>query len=456
MTLRARPLAAPVAVVGGCLLVSLALLGVTATLAYDPWAWLVWGREVGHLSLDTTGGPSWKPLPVVVASAVAPFGTAAPAVWLVLARTLGLLSVVAVFRLAERLAGRVAGVVAALLLFLTPDAGPRYVRLVLEGHSAPVTAGLAAWAAERHLAGRPVTAFLVLTVLGLDRPEAWPFLAVYGLWLARSSPGCWRLVATCGAVTSLLWFGGDWWGSGSPLHGAGAAQVVVDEPDRLGDALTRARKVVVLPVWVAAAVALLDGWRRRALELPGLIVAAAAWVALVIAMAGVLGYAALARFLLPAAALLCACAAAVVVLGLRRLPDRRVQVAAAIGLVLLCVPSVADRAGNVGTQLDEVASRGRADRELAELIDDVGGPTAMRSCGGLSIDTRDVPRPALAWRAGVALGDVVTTPATPTGLMVVRTGGRAERRILAAVSDLAPVGQAGRWSAYAPGCRPRG
>ena len=26
--------------------------------SYDPWAWLVWGREIGPLELDTAGGPS--------------------------------------------------------------------------------------------------------------------------------------------------------------------------------------------------------------------------------------------------------------------------------------------------------------------------------------------------------------------------------------------------------------
>ncbi len=31
-------------------------------LSYDPLAWVVWGREIAHLGLDTSGGPSWKPL----------------------------------------------------------------------------------------------------------------------------------------------------------------------------------------------------------------------------------------------------------------------------------------------------------------------------------------------------------------------------------------------------------
>ncbi len=33
---------------------------------YDPWAWLIWGRELVHLDLDTGAGPSWKPLPALI------------------------------------------------------------------------------------------------------------------------------------------------------------------------------------------------------------------------------------------------------------------------------------------------------------------------------------------------------------------------------------------------------
>ena len=33
---------------------------------YDPWAWLIWGRELLHGGLETAAGPSWKPLPVLI------------------------------------------------------------------------------------------------------------------------------------------------------------------------------------------------------------------------------------------------------------------------------------------------------------------------------------------------------------------------------------------------------
>ena len=113
------------------------LAAVPAALAYDPWAWLVWGREVGHLDLDTDGRA------VVEAAAGAGHdacsrrsaGAGAGAVARAGARR----------RACSRSWSRtgwppgspapVAGVVAAGLLLLTPDGGPRFLRLVLEGHT---------------------------------------------------------------------------------------------------------------------------------------------------------------------------------------------------------------------------------------------------------------------------------------------------------------------------------
>ncbi|HEX4903712.1 MAG TPA: hypothetical protein VFV42_12920, partial [Acidimicrobiales bacterium] len=92
-------------VVAACVVVALASLAVPATLGYDPWAWLVWGREIGRGTLDTTGGPSWKPLPVAATVGLAPLGDLAVPAFHVLARTLSLLAVVAVWRLGRRLGG---------------------------------------------------------------------------------------------------------------------------------------------------------------------------------------------------------------------------------------------------------------------------------------------------------------------------------------------------------------
>jgi hypothetical protein len=65
------------------LVACLVLAGLTllwvSTPTYDPWAWIMWGREIVHVDLNTTGGPSWKPLPMFFTIPFSLFGdTVAP------------------------------------------------------------------------------------------------------------------------------------------------------------------------------------------------------------------------------------------------------------------------------------------------------------------------------------------------------------------------------------------
>lgn len=391
-------------VVAGVVAASFAL---PATLAYDPWAWLVWGREIGGLELDTTGGPSWKPLPVLAATLVAPLGDGAPTAWLVLVRALSIGAVAGVFQLARRLSGSAAaGAVAAGLLVLTPDHGPRFLRTVLEGHSAPVTAGLAAWAAERHVAGRPAAAFGLLVALGLDRPEAWPFLGAYALWAWRSGRVDRRWLAAGLAAVPLLWFGGDWWGSGSPLHGADAAQHVPSRYQTVDGAVERLYESVISPVWVAAGGAVVAWlWRRRATAAAALTGLALAWGATVVASNVAFGYAALARFYLPGAALLCAAGAVAAADAVRAVPAARWRPAAAAALALAALPTAAGRASNVPELLDEIADRERIDAALVARIEAEGGPAVVRACALPTATPTGAFGPALAWHARVPLHD---------------------------------------------------
>jgi hypothetical protein len=39
----------------GCLLLAALSLLYPSTPSYDPWGWLLWGREIIHLRLDTVG-----------------------------------------------------------------------------------------------------------------------------------------------------------------------------------------------------------------------------------------------------------------------------------------------------------------------------------------------------------------------------------------------------------------
>src|ERR1700748_3691804 len=74
----------------GLVVVSLVIAAVSlvfpSTPSYDPWSWIIWGRQIVHGSLDLQNGPSWKPLPVVFTTVFGLFGQAAPNLWLVVAR----------------------------------------------------------------------------------------------------------------------------------------------------------------------------------------------------------------------------------------------------------------------------------------------------------------------------------------------------------------------------------
>src|SRR5688500_17672941 len=89
---RARPFTV---VVGASFALAALSLLLPSTPSYDPWAWLIWGRELASGSLDTTAGPAWKPLPVLVTALLAPFD-AAPELWLLLARAAGVAAVLLV------------------------------------------------------------------------------------------------------------------------------------------------------------------------------------------------------------------------------------------------------------------------------------------------------------------------------------------------------------------------
>src|SRR5436305_2986326 len=122
--------------------------------SYDPWSWVVWGREVSdpHLSFVVSGGPSWKPLPFLFTTVYGLFGGAAPTLWVITARAGGLLGLVAAYRLASlltrRFAGEVrwpamaAGVIAVLGIVLTQE----WSYYMFRGTSEPMLIAAALWA----------------------------------------------------------------------------------------------------------------------------------------------------------------------------------------------------------------------------------------------------------------------------------------------------------------------
>ncbi|HKY68137.1 MAG TPA: hypothetical protein VJM49_17265, partial [Acidimicrobiales bacterium] len=355
-------------------------------------------------------------------------------------------------------AGPTAGAVAAGLLVLTPDGGPRFLRLVAEGHTAPLTATLCLWAVDRHLAGRHTQALLLATAFSLERPEAWPFLGAYAIWLWGREPARRPLVAGCLAAVPLLWFGGDLWGSGDPWHGADAAQVVSDSlGDRLALVWERVAKVVVTPAWVGALAGVVTAWRRRERALLVLAAGALAWLALVGGMSIVLGYAALSRFLLPASAVLCVLAGVGVARIVAAPTQRWAQVACALALVAASLPFVVTRASSIGVVADGVTARAHLEDDLDVVLAGAGGRDVVLACGRVAVSHSDVPRVAMAWKLDVPLHRVDRRLGADPGVVFVRAGRSDDLALSERPPDeVTELARSDEWAAYAVACDPRG
>jgi hypothetical protein len=226
----------------GALLVGALSLLIPSTPSYDPWAWIVWGREIVHLNLHTNGGPTWKPLPVVFTTVFSPFGSAAPDLWLVVARAGAVMAVVMVFRVAGRLTlwlgdelahgatrlERLAALLPALFAGTIGVVGLVFSGAFIKdnalGYSEGLMTALVLIAIERHLDGHRQQAFAIGFFAALDRPEIWLFWGPYGLYLWWRDPGARKLVFALFALIPVMWFLPELWGSGHLLRGVNRAQ----------------------------------------------------------------------------------------------------------------------------------------------------------------------------------------------------------------------------------------
>ena len=120
------------------------------------------------------------------------------------------------FRVARRLGGVPAGAAAAGAYAVAPW----MLRNSALGNSEGLLVALGLAAVDRHLAGRTRHAFLFGIGAALLRPEAWPLIGLYGLWLFWRDPGARKLVAAAFVALPVLWLLPELWGSGDLLRAA--------------------------------------------------------------------------------------------------------------------------------------------------------------------------------------------------------------------------------------------
>lgn len=410
----------PVGAIAACCALAALSLALPGSPSYDPWAWLVWGRDVAHLRLHIGAAPSWKPLPVLLTTPFSLAGSAAPALWLIVSRAGALVGVLMAARLAARLVSPrtrwFAAMLAAAALLLVHD----YVRRAAVGNAEGLLVGLGLMAVERHVDGCRRQALLLAAAAALIRPEAWPFLGLYiaYLWIARRE-GRGLAVAVIAAVPAL-WFAPPLISFGDAFQASSAALVPLREG---GETQHHGLRVVTeflgmlpLPVKLVLPVALpflvRRGAPRRRLNtlLAG---AAIAWIAIVAVLAQ-RGYAAVPRYLFLPAAVTAIAASAGLTRGVEACAlwlgrglgrSREAVFAAAVLAVGAAVVITGERAvSSLGSDARDIAAEATRDDGLGAALASVGGPRAALACGRPITGWFEVS--ALAWRLGVETDQV--------------------------------------------------
>jgi hypothetical protein len=428
---------------------ALSLLGPDQP-TYDPWAWIIWGRETLHLDLVTSNGPSWKPLPWLFTTPFALFGDAAPQLWVVVARAGGLLAFAMAYRLAARLAGPVAGVIAVVALFLAEE----FVRNFALANSEGLLVALCLLAVERHLDHRRRDAFLLLVAAALLRPEVWPFWALYGLWMVA---GAWRerppraelaLLGGSAVALAVLWFVPEYLGSGDFLRAAARARQA--NPDSAAyakvpflEVFRRSYFVLAPPVYAGALIAIggaLVAWRRgRGGGLRLTLAAAATALMVVVAAMTQAGFAGNLRYVALPASVVCVLAGVGWVDAVRWAGRRHVLAGAALAIAVLAVAAPrlrSDWDAFRGTW-DQVERDAVGDRDLPAAIAAAGGAAAIRRCP--PVYTGPFHTPAVAWALKLHLDEVRIFPIPPGTVIAGR------RSWLAHDPRFNPVARSRQW-----------
>lgn len=364
---------------------------------FDPYGWLTWGRMTLHGGLDTNAAPSWKPLPYLFTVLYGLLGRgAAMHAWLVSATASALGGVVFAGRLANRLtaapadrrwAGWVAAAFAgAALLGLRDELGYSYFHYFLSAQSDPMVTTLVLAAIDCHLGRRPRWAFALGALAALARPEVWPFLGLYTVWLWRTHPRARWLVAVVAVALVLLWFGipaltsRSWFVAGDNANGSGRAP----SGDRVTAVIRRFLHLHHWPLEVAALLGVALAAARRARE--DLVVLALAagvvvWVAIEIAFA-LHGWPGLGRYMFEPAAVMIVIAGVFVGRALSGSPfPAWAGAAAVIALFAALVPAAISSGRD--EHRDIIAQRHRTAEidALPGVIARIGGAARVRACG---------------------------------------------------------------------------
>jgi hypothetical protein len=387
------PLIGALVIAGALVVLSTVILVWAKTRpGFDPFGWLVWGRQTVAGNLNTNAAPSWKPLPYLFTVPYGLFGHYQLWLWMITALAVSLGGAVFAGRIAYRLtpaaadrryARYAAAAFAGLALLGISD----YWHYMLSAQSDPMIVALCLAAIDCQLSGRPRWAFVLGALAGLGRPEVWLFLGLYSIWAWFRVPSMrWLIVAGIVAMV-VLWFGIPALTSRSAFVAASNA-LGSGRRLRSDQVFGTIHRFLDLNPTVVELTALLSvalaAWRR---DRATLILAAGmcAWVVVEIAFS-LHGWPGLGRYMFEPAAVLIAIAGA----GIGRLladPPRLAGVASWAGaavaavIVIALVPPAVTRARNEHRDIRVQRVRTTQINRLSGTISRLGGASRFAPCG---------------------------------------------------------------------------
>jgi hypothetical protein len=388
--------------VGIVVLAEILLRWANTRPGYDPYGWLIWGYQTLRGTLDLGGAPSWKPFTFIFNVPYALFGHYALHLWMLTAVSVSLAGAVFGGRIAYRLTAVEGGrrwppIVAAIIGGACVLGIQQYIHYVLSSQSDSMLVTVCLAAIDMFLIGRLAWAWWLGVLAGLGRPEVWAFTAIYGIWILWKRPSMRWMVVAGAVVTAFLWFGIPWITNGKPNV---AGQLALKSPrelhkNKIVGTIDRFISLQVLPVWIAALVAVgLAALRRNrvVLMLAGMV---ALWV--VVEIAFVLhGFPGVQRYLFEASALAGVLAGVAAGWLLQDTSRSHRSIPSWVGIplvavfVLVLLPDA--RAAWDTEHKDLRHERLRTERilQLGSYITALGGPGRIQACGGALLNVEYV------------------------------------------------------------------
>jgi hypothetical protein len=397
---------------------------------YDSLYSLLWGRELLHGALpsfDAYRAPTQHPLWVAICVPLAALGRAGDRTLLALCVVSFVALVAGLYRLGKETFGPIVGLVAALLLLSRLD----FPFLAARGYIDIPYLALILWAAALE-AARPKrggAVWILLTLAGLLRPEAWLLAGVYGIWIAWGRPlREWVRVGVLVAVAPVIWALTDLVVTGDPLYSLnyttesarqlGRRQSLLELP---GVTLRFVTELTKPPVLVAALAGIVLAWRmaRERLLVPATLLA---WGIATFLLVSLRGFSVINRYVL-VAALALMLFAAFAIAGWSRLPrGHRALRPWATGALLVIAGGVVFTATTFNPRYvnRELRLRDSVRRDLVEALESPQ-VRAARACGPISVPNHKLVAD-VRWLADADVDGVVART-DPTQMVRQRRGG---------------------------------